>query len=171
MCEDDAILVFQRIEQLLGGVGVGRKISPVLDQHMRGAVDLLALAHEQHVAVAAEAGVARPLVAREDDERAVLVVIPRQVVQLVPECCRDLEVVSLVAHAVEERTVASKFDQLPRRIGADRLLRLAVQIAPIRLQRRLGGNTQRVADANHRAGFVEHLDEQVSGLADGQAFD
>src|SRR5947207_14256036 len=77
----------------------------------------------------------------------------------------------LVTHAVEEGTVASKFDQLPRRIGADRLLRLAVQIAPVRSQRRLGGNAQRVAGANHRAGFVEHLDEQVSGLADGQAFD
>ena len=42
MREHDAILVLQRLEQLLGAVGVGRQIGRVVDQRVRGAVDLLA---------------------------------------------------------------------------------------------------------------------------------
>ena len=85
MGEDDAILVLQRGEELRGAVGVAREVAVIVDQRVRRAVDLLALVHEQHVAVAAEPGIARPLVAWEDDERPVPIVLARQPVQLVPE--------------------------------------------------------------------------------------
>lgn len=45
---------------------------------MRGAVNLPPLMHEHHVAVAAQAGIARPFVARKDYEAAVLVVFGRR---------------------------------------------------------------------------------------------
>ena len=83
--EHDAILVLQRLEQLLGAVGVAGKVALVIDESMRGAMDLSPLAHEQDVAVTAQTRVARPFIAREDDERPVLVVGARQFVQLVPE--------------------------------------------------------------------------------------
>lgn len=94
-------------------------------------MDLLALTHKQDVAIAAQTGIARPFIARKDDERAVLIVFPGQMVQLVPERGRDLEIVPLMAHAVEECPVAGKLDQIACRVGADRLLGLAMQVAPV----------------------------------------
>ena len=124
--EHDAVLVLQRLEQLLGAVGIGGEIGLVVDQRMRGTVDLLALVHEQNVAIATQTCVARPFIAGEDDERTVLVVAARQFVQLVPEHRRDLEVVPLMAHAVEKGPVARELDEFRRRVGADRFLRLAM---------------------------------------------
>ena len=169
--EHDAVLVLQRLEEMLGAVGIGRDVGDVVDQRMRGAVDLAALVHEHDVAVAAEAGIARPFVAREDDEAAVLVELPRQPVQLVPEGGGDLEVVALVAHAVEEGLVARELHQVARRVGADRLLRLAVQVAPVGAQRRLGGDAQRIAAADDAARPVQHVDQQIARLCHRQAAD
>ena len=125
-------------------------------------MDLPALLHEHHVAVAAQPRVARPFVAREDDEAAVLVVFGGELVELVPERRGDLEVVALVAHAVEERPIARKLDQLARRVGADRLLRLPVQVAPVGFQRGILGDPQGIAAANHAARRIEHVDQQVA---------
>ncbi len=131
MREHDAVPAVQRPEQLFGAVGVARHIRMVRNERMRRPVDLLALAHEQHVAVAAEPGIARPFIAGIDHEPSVLVVFARQPVQLLPETGRDLEVVPLMAHAVEKGAVAREFDQFARRIRPDRLLGLAVQVAPV----------------------------------------
>ncbi len=171
MGEHDAILVPQRLEEGLGAVGVAPDVGLIVDQGVRRTMDLPALVHEHHVAVTAQAGVARPFVAREDDETAVLVVLTGELVQLVPERRGDLEVVALVAHAVEEGLVARELDQLARRIGADRLLRLAVQIAPIGTERRVRREAERIAPAEHAALRIEHVDEQVTRLRHRQALD
>jgi hypothetical protein len=47
-------------------------------------------------------------------------------------------------HAVEECAVARELDQVTCRVGADSFFRLAVQIAPIRAQRRLRRDAPRV---------------------------
>ena len=95
------------------------------------------------------------------------VVFARQPVQLVPERRGDLEVVALVAHAVEKGPVARELDQLARRVGADRLLRLAVQVAPVGPQRRLGGDAQRVADGRARSPSASRTSiSQVARLGD-----
>ncbi len=54
----------------------------------------------------------------------------RERVQLAPERARDLEVVALVAHHVEEGLVAAELEIFARRVGAERLVRLAVRVAP-----------------------------------------
>jgi hypothetical protein len=77
-------------------------------------MDLAALVHEQNVAVPAEPGVAGPFVAREHDEFAVGVEFAAQPVQFVPERRGDLKIVALMAHRIEKRAVARKFDQLAR---------------------------------------------------------
>src|SRR5438445_13805126 len=99
------------------------------------AADLTAFAHEQHIAVTAQARVSRPFVARKDDETAVAIVFCGEAVQLLPERRRDLEVVALVAPGVEESAIACKLDEFARRIRADGLLVLAVKVRPVREQR------------------------------------
>lgn len=49
---------------------IGGLVAEVLDQRARGAADGAALPGEDHVAVAAKGGVARPFVARQEDEAA-----------------------------------------------------------------------------------------------------
>ena len=51
-------------------------------------------------------------------------------VELAPERAGDLEVVALVAHDVEEGLVAAELEVFARRVGAERLVRLAVRVAP-----------------------------------------
>ena len=126
MREDDAILALQRVEQLLRAVRVARQIVLIVDQGVRGTVDLSAFLHEEDVAIAAESGVARPFVARKDDEPPIFVKGAGEIVELVPEGGGDLEIIALVAHAVEKGPVARELDQLSRRVGTDRLLRLPV---------------------------------------------
>src|SRR5437660_4709802 len=102
------------------------------------------LALEQHNVVTAQAGVLRQFVARKDGEAAVGIVFWGEAVQLLPERRRDLEVVALVAHGVEESAIARKLDEIARRIRADGLLGLAVKVRPVRQQRRIGDDAQRI---------------------------
>jgi len=95
---------------LVAMINAANRLAVIVHQRMRRSMDLLALVHEQNIAVAAEPGIARPLVARKDGERPVPVVFPRQLVQFVPERRGDLEVVALMAHAVEEGAVARELD-------------------------------------------------------------
>ena len=109
--EDHAVLVLERPEQILCGVGVGPDVGEIVDERVRGPVNRATLLEEQHVAVAAEPGVARPLVARECDEPTVGVELGGQLVQVVPERRGDLEVVALVAAHVEERPVTREGEE------------------------------------------------------------
>src|SRR5262249_47201094 len=122
MRKDDAVLARQRREELRSTIGVARKVAVVVDERMRRPVDLLAFVHEQDIAVAAETRIPRPLVAGEDDKRSVTIVLSRQFVEFVPERCGDLEVVALMAHAVEKGAVARELDQLSGGIGANSFL-------------------------------------------------
>src|SRR2546427_3186004 len=70
---------------------VGREIGEVFHQRVVRAADLTAFAHEQHIAVTAQARVSRPFVARKDDETAVAIVFCGEAGQLLPERGRGLE--------------------------------------------------------------------------------
>ena len=69
----------------------------------------------------------------------------RQRVELAPERAGDLEVVALVAHDVEEGLVAAELEIFARRVGAERLVGLAVRVAPEVHERRVL-RPQRAAD-------------------------
>ena len=163
--EHHAVLVLERLEQVLGRVGVGLDVGEVVDQHVRGPVDGTALLEEEHVAVAAEPGVARPLVAREHDEPAVRVELGRELVQMVPEHRCDLEVVALVAAHVEERLVAREGEELAGGVRADGLLGLAVQVAPVRLQGHRLRDAQRVGEREHAASGASISIRRSPGVA------
>ncbi len=75
-----------------------------------------------------------------------------------------------MAHDVDERTIARELDQLACRIGADRLLRLTVQIAPERQQFRLLDDRDRVARAKRLAVIGQHVDHIVARPGNAQSF-
>ena len=65
------------------------------------------------------------------DEAAGGVEVGGDLVEVGPEGAGDLEVVALVGDAVEEGLVAGEGMEVAGRVGADGLLRLAVQVAPV----------------------------------------
>ncbi len=111
---------------------------------MRGAANGAALATEEDVAVAAHAGVARPLVARDAHEAARRVEGGGQAVELSPERIGDLKIVALVADDVEEGEIARVTEIAFRRAHADGFAALPVQVAPIAPQRRGLNHAQRI---------------------------
>ena len=133
-------------------------------------MDGLALVAVVHVAVAADRRVGRPLVARDAHEAAGLVELARQRVQLAPERAGDLEVVALVAHDVEEGLVAAELEVLARRVGAERLVGLAVRVAPEVHERRvLRHDAQRIGAAQLRRPLSSSTRmTQVARLGDAQ---
>lgn len=171
MGEDDALLAPQGAKECLGIAGVAREVRQITHQGVRGAMDRTAFVQKHDVAVTAQRGVARPFVAREDDKPAIAVVFARERVELVPEARRDLEIVALMAHGVEEGAVARELDQLACRVGADRLLRLAVQVAPVGQQGRLRDDAHRVARAEQPPLGVEHLDRERARLGYREIFE
>ena len=112
--------------QRIGGV-----VAEVLDQRARGAADGAALRGEDHVAVAAEGGVARPFVAWHEDEAARRIEDGEGAVEIGPAFGGDLEVVALVADGVHAGEVARIAGQGVDRAGADRLPALPVQVGPV----------------------------------------
>jgi len=75
-----------------------------------------------------------------------------------------------VPHHVEEGLVAAELEILARRVGAERLVGLAVRVAPEMYQRRLrGDNPERVGGAQLPTGLVEDANGEVAGLGDAQA--
>src|SRR5690606_25463284 len=109
-------------------VGIGRRA--ILDERVRRAPDRPSLPREIDVPVASERGVSGPFVSRQRDEAARLVELGRQAIELAPELVRDLEIVALVRAGVDEGTVAGEGEILSRAAGSDRLLGLAVDVAP-----------------------------------------
>ena len=93
-------------------------------------------------------------------------------VQLGPERSGDLEVVALMAHHVEEGFVAAELEIFTRRIGAQRLVRLAVGVAPEMNERQLlRCDAQRIGAAQFAAMVVEYADGEVGFFIDYQAVD
>lgn len=168
--EDDGVLVLDGLEQRIGAVGVGVQVGQVVHQGVGRTVQRTAFVQVQHVAVAAQAGIARPFVAGEDHEAAGFVVAGGQGVQVLPEFLGDLEIVALVAHRVQEGAVAREQDELLGGVGADGLFRLAVQVGPVVVARRLRGDAARVA-ARHDPVAVQDFQAQVAGLGGDDAFD
>src|SRR3546814_4483144 len=83
--EDDAVLALEHLEEAPCIRRVGREVRAVGQQRVGGAVDLPPFAAEVDVAVAADGGVARPLVAGDGDEAVVLVELGGQAVEVLPE--------------------------------------------------------------------------------------
>ena len=73
------------------------------------------------VPIAPQAGVAGPLITGDRDEPAGLIEFRHQRVELRPELLRDLEVIALVAHGIDESDVAREDEVVPGRARADRL--------------------------------------------------
>ena len=107
-------------------------------------MNLTIFLHVKNITVTAQSSIARPLVAGEHDEAAVIVEFPRELVQMFPEGDRDLKVVTLVTADIEKRLVAGKCEEVPCRVGADGFLGLPVEITPVVRQGRLRNDTQRV---------------------------
>src|SRR5215470_934069 len=85
---------------------------------------------EEHIAVTAHPGVARPLVARQTDEAPRHIKSRRQPIELLPKRIGDLEVVALMPDDVDERFVARVAEIAFRGAGADGFTTLTVQITP-----------------------------------------
>ena len=174
--EHHAVAASQAFEHLGGAVGVVLGVGPVVDQGVRRPVDGLALVQVEHVAVTPQAGVARPLVAREGHEPVVLGELGGQVVEMGPEGVGDLEVVALVGHHVQERPVPGEGMEVAGRVGADGLLGLAVEISPPWQQprpctHRSGLDPERVRRGDRRAGprtALHQLEPHQARFFDGQ---
>ncbi len=134
-------------------------------------MNLPALLHVEHVAIATEAGVAGPLVAGKHDEAAVLVELGGERVQVLPERRGDLKIVALVAAGIQESLVAGEIEEIPRRVGADGLLGLPVEIAPVVKQRGVGDDAKRIRAREQSAVLVQDVDRVVPRLLRAQAFD
>ena len=141
---DERVLALERGEEVPRAVAVGLRMRRVVDEGPAGAVDGPPLVPVPDVVVAPERGVAGPLVAGEGHEAPRLVELGGELVELAPEVVRDLEVVPLVAADVEERPVAGEREVVARGVGADGLLALAVQIAPVVAVRGIGLDAQGV---------------------------
>ena len=111
---------------------------------MRGAADGATLATEEDVAVAAHAGIPRPLVAGQAYEPTRHVERASQAVEFGPERIGDLKIVALVADDVEEGEIARVTEIAFRRAHADGFAALPVQVAPIAPQRRGLNHAQRI---------------------------
>jgi len=118
MGDDHRVLAFKRAKELVGRVDGSARGLP-FDQDVRGAPDRAAFAPEEDVAVAAHAGVARPLVTRQAHETARRIERRGQSIELGPERVGDLKIVALVADHVDEGQIARVAEIAFRRAHAD----------------------------------------------------
>src|SRR5438093_1006356 len=86
---------------------------------------------EEHVAVTAHAGVARPLVTGQTDEAPRHIESRCQSIELSPKCVGDLEVVALMSDDVDERLITRVTEITFRGAGADGFTALTMQVTPI----------------------------------------
>ena len=166
---DERVLVLQGGEEILRAVAVGLRMGGVVDEGPAGAVDGPALVPVPDVVVAAEGGVARPLVAGEGHEPARLVELGGELVELPPERVRNLEVVPLVAADVEERPVAGELEVGAGGVGPDRLLALAVEVAPIVAVRGVGLDAKGVRLRERLPVLAEDPDPALPRIGDREA--
>ena len=132
MRDDDRVFLRgQRLEEVARGRAVALHAGAIGEEGARRAPDRPPFVAKVDVVVAADGGVAGPLVAGEGDEPAIVLELGGEAIELLPERLRDLEVVGLVPHHVEEGEVAGEGEVGPRAVDADRLAALAVQIAPV----------------------------------------
>src|SRR5439155_27273124 len=127
MGDDHRVFTLERAEELIRCVDrAARGLS--LDQDVRGAADGAALATEEDVAVAAHAGIPRPLVAGQAYEPTRHVERGGQAVELGPERVGDMKIVALVADDVEEGEIARVTEIAFSRAHADGFAALPVQV-------------------------------------------
>ncbi len=132
-------------------------------------MDGLALAAVVDITIATNGSIRRPLVAGNANEPARLIEFRSELVELAPEPLRDLEVVPLVAHHVEEGLVAPEDKVLAGRVCTERLVGLAVCVAPEMNPSGLAvDDTQRVGSAQLAACLVPHRDDQIAWLFDAK---
>ncbi len=161
---DDVLAVFgEGLEQRRRRGRVTRQVALVRNQGMRRASYRPALGGEVDVAVAAEAGIARPLVAGKGDEAVGLVELRAEQGQSLPEPACDLEVVALVGGGIEKGALTCKLEIPPRTVGADGLLRLAVQVRPERSQGCPRHDAHGVRPRQCLAALVLHAQFEVCG--------
>src|SRR5262249_24197821 len=101
MGDDHRVLAFKRAKEFIRRVDGPARGLP-FDQDVRRAPDRTAFATEEDVAVAAHAGVARPLAAGKAHETARRIERRGQSIELGPERVGDLKIVALVADHVDE---------------------------------------------------------------------
>ena len=134
-------------------------------------MDRAVLVGEINVAVAAEPGIPRPFVAGKRDEPPGMIEGAGQLVQGVVEAAGYLKVVALVPDQIEEGEVPREMEILQCRGGADRLLTLPVQIAPIGQQPRFIHDPHRVRHHQQAAFLAKNRDRQIARPLDDQAVD
>jgi len=70
-----------------------------------------------------------------------------------------------MAHDIEVRPVAPELEIFSRRVGAQRLVRLSVRVAPEVHQRGVARHyAERIGAAKFAAGFIEHADRHLTPL-------
>src|SRR5690606_28949338 len=102
------------------------------------------------------------------DEAARLVELGGEAVELLPELVGDLEIVALVGAGVHERPVAREKEILASAPGADRLLGLTVEIAPVVDQFR-PSNAKRIGLSEAVTRLIAYHDRDLAGLAHAEA--
>ena len=161
MGPDHAVLVPEPLEQHMRVMRIARLVREIRHLRMRGAIDRPPLLAKEHVPVPADRGVRRPLIARDRHEPPGLVQPRGQRVQILPERPGDLEVVALMRTHIHEGPVAGEQEVGLRRVGAERLVGLPVQIPPEMQPVRRLGDAQRIAPAKCGTRRILHRDHQV----------
>src|SRR5690606_19672187 len=132
-------------------------------------MDGLALAAVVDITIATNGSIRRPLVAGNANEPARLIEFRSELVELAPDPLRNLEVVPLVAHHVKEGLVAPEDKVLAGRVCTERLVGLAVCVAPEMNPSGLAvDDTQRVGSAQLAPCLVPHRDDQIAWLFDAK---
>ena len=125
----------------------------------------------QHVTVTAEPGIARPFPTGEDDKFIVLGELSGKLVEVLPKCRGDLEVIALMNTNIKEGFVAGKIIEIPRRVCADGFFRLAVQITPIGQQIGLCCHPHGIRCAYRIAVGINQINGQITRRTDAQSID
>src|SRR5215467_3095812 len=117
---------------------------------------------EEHVAVTAHAGVARPLVAGQTDEAPWRIEGCGQAIELLPKRVGDLEVVALMSDDVDERLVACVAEITLGGAGANGFTTLAMQITPIVPQECRFADPQGIGACKHVPGLAYYAELHVA---------
>src|SRR3546814_646479 len=135
---------------------------------MVGTVDGAPFCAEINIAVAANGGVARPLIPRKGHETVVFMVLGGQLVQMFPEGVVDLEIVGLMRRHIQKRLIAGEIEVFSRCSYPDRFPALPMQVAPVAAVTAI---TNQQGPSFDQTGFtIVHGDAQVPGVAYPEIF-
>jgi len=174
MSVDNAVLpsVGQVFEKLSRGVRIRIDVGAVREQRMRRPPDLPPFGPKIDISVATDRRIARPFIAREGDEAAILLKFFGQLVDQSPKGIVHLKVVGLMAGRIQEGQVPREIEIFLGCIDPDRFAALSVHVAPIAGDRALADH-KRVRDGQDFAipAAIAHGDAQHAFLGDGQTVD